>query len=155
MPGAQPGRDHDAPERQEDVVREIRQHPASVGLRFDGAERREDPGMVEGERHRAGPAEDIDDRQGHGRRGWHGERAAAHDHEVRSGQGDRIGQPVGAARVVVPFAGRIVPGGVEPLEGGPRGGKPQARAVAGRVAPGRDPQVPQPVPDRERVVREG
>ena len=136
-PGSQPGRRHDAAERRQEVVGEIgHDRQPLAGIR-DRAQRPQEPGVVEGVLARAGPADDVDDGQGHGR-GRHGRPDAARgDHEVRG-------------RVAGPIRGRRR----EPHEGGPGCGHAQRGALARGVRPRGDAQLAHSVAQAMSVRRD-
>ena len=126
--GPHPGRRDERAERGEQVVDQVEDHrPSLVGV-GDRPERREDPGMVEGELAGPGPAQDVGQREGDGRGRGDGPRPTGRDDEV----GRRAVRPLGR-----PFG--------QPAERRAGGGHPQAHALARRVRPRGDPQLAHPV----------
>ena len=108
----------------------------SAGIR-DRAQRREQAGVVLAQRPRAGSADHVGGRQRDPGRRRHAPGAAGDDDEVGRRQG---------------VEGRR--GREQALDGRPRGGQAQQRAVARRVAPRRERQLAQPIPYAEAVERD-
>ena len=103
----------------------------------DHPEHAEEPGVVLGDRDRGGPAEDVGDREGHGRSRGGGEGAAADDHEVRRREGGLGGRRLD-----------------EDAERGPGRGEPEARPVARDRRPRPESQLAEPVAEAVAVDRD-
>ena len=87
------------PSGREDVVDEVDQRLAALDRVRDHADRAEQPGVVLGDRDRAGPAEDVGDGEGDGRTRGDGERTAARRSRGRApGSADWSG--VASTRIV-------------------------------------------------------
>ncbi len=116
------------PSGRQEVVGEVGDHRPPFARIGDRPERRQEPGVVERVLGGTGPAQDVDEGEGHDGAGRDGPGAAGRD--------DEVGRwPIGPARRCVG----------QPAERRPRRRHPQAHAVAGRVGPRRDPQLAHPV----------
>ena len=95
--GSQAGRRDHRAERRQQVVGQVGQDRPPLGRVGDGAERREQPGVVERVLARARPAQDVDQGEHHGRAGCHRPDAAAGDDEIGRGPVEPVRRPVGQA----------------------------------------------------------
>ena len=133
------GGGHHRPERRQQVVGQVGEHLPALARVGDGAERGEQPRVIERVLRRA--------RIGGGRRRARAPRMAP----FVTAQGP----PVATTRSAAGPLGPVGCPSVETAQGGSCGGHPERNAFAGRIGPRGDPQFPHPIAQSVAIRRPG